>query len=419
MSHSPKKLLLHLPNVLLPVDTGAKRKFLGTLKYLRERSDYFAVDIVAKHDFLQNIWTTEQQQEALKTAKNFFLYHGEYNLSDFIYSRTKSFYYQKLLREQIPVDSDYFSPPGYVKFVRSLILEQKYDIVWIQNPDYAQLGLKAMRLPTHPVEKVLDIVDLLCQLRLARQNIPPLKGLKFDYEANLQRETQLLSQYDKLIITSKEEIKLIQPYIPAEKLYLIPYPLDDSDSPDLITPYADREFKYDLLYVGAAYAPNVEAMNFFLSSVFPEILEKKPNVRLAVAGKVCDFIQVDPAFKPSIDCLGFVDDLSQLYLTSRVVICPLLHGSGTKIKLQEAMTYGIPIVTTTTGASGLSLEDGINAFITDEPSAYAQRIIDLLKDPQLIQNISEELTRTFEKEYSSSAIYTKLDMMLGIVPAIT
>jgi glycosyltransferase involved in cell wall biosynthesis len=418
MSRSPKKLLLHLPSVLLPVDTGAKRKFLGTLKYLRERKDYFAVDIVARNDFCQKIWTMEQQQEALKTANNFFLYHGEYNLADFLYSRSKSFYYQKFLREQIPVDSDYFSPPGYVKFVRNLISEQKYDLVWIQNPDYAQLGLKAMRFPAHPVDKVLDIVDLLCQLRLARQNIPPLKGLKFDYEANLKREIQLLLQYDKLIITSKKEMEIIKPYIPAKQLHLIPYPLDNSNSPDLLTPYPDREFKYDLLYVGAAYEPNVEGMNFFLSSIFPEIIEKKPTVRLAVVGKVCNFIQVNPDFKHNIDCLGFVDDLSQVYLTSRVVICPLLHGSGTKIKLQEAMTYGIPIVTTSIGASGLSLADGINAFITDEPSVYVQRILDLLTDSQLIHRISEELTRTFEQEYSNSAIYKKLDVMLDILSVL-
>jgi glycosyltransferase involved in cell wall biosynthesis len=414
MSPHRKKILLHLPNVLLPVDTGAKQKFLGTLRYLRERNDYFAVDIVARNDFRQSIWTVEQQQEALKTANNFFLYHGEYSLPDFFYSRSKSFYYQKLLREQIPVDSDYFSPPGYVKFVRSLISEQKYDIVWIQNPDYAQLGLKAMHSFAHPVEKVLDIVDLLCQLRLARQNLPPLKGLKFDYEANLKREIQLLLKYDKLIITSRKEMEIIKPYIPSQKLHLIPYPLDDSNSPDILIPYLDREFKYDLLYVGAAYYPNVEGMNFFLSSIFPRILEKQPNVRLAIVGKVCDLIQIDPIFKPNIDCLGFVDDLSQLYLTSRVVICPLLHGSGTKIKLQEAMTYGIPIVTTTTGASGLSFKNEVNAFITDKPEIYASRILNLLMDPLLAQQISNEVGKTFEDEYSNLSIYSKLDTMLKI-----
>ena len=414
MNQTPKKLLLHLPNVLLPVDTGAKRKFLGTLRYFRERKDFFAVDIVSRNDFRQNIWTPEQQQEALKTGNKFFLYHGENNLLDFLYSRSKSFYYQKFLKQQIPVDSDYFSPPRYVKFLRSLISEHKYDIVWIQNPDYAQLGLKATHFCNHRVHTILDIVDLLCQLRLARQNVPPLKGLKFDYEANLKKEIKLLNQYEDLIITSQEEMAIVKPYIPSDKLHLIPYPLDELNPTDSVLPYSNREFKYDLMYVGASYHPNVEAMNFFLSSVFPKVVAKKPDIRFAVAGKVCDFIQIDPAFKPNIDSLGFVDDLSELYSTSRRVICPLLHGSGTKIKIQEAMTYAIPIVTTRCGASGLSLKDGINAFITDDPGLYAQRILSLLKEPKLAQKVSEEVAMTFESEYSTSAVYSKLDAMFRI-----
>jgi hypothetical protein len=54
---------------------------------------------------------------------------------------------------------------------------------------------------------------------------------------------------------------------------------------DAIVPYSNREFKYDLLYVGASYYPNVEAMNFFLSSIFPEIVANKPDIQLAVAVK--------------------------------------------------------------------------------------------------------------------------------------
>jgi glycosyltransferase involved in cell wall biosynthesis len=410
----PRKLLLHLPSELLPVDTGAKRKFLGTLRYLKERKDFLSVDIVARNDFRQDTWTSEQQAEALKTADNFFLYRGEHDLFDFLYSRSKSFYYQKLLKQQMPVDTDYFSPPGYIKFVRSLVVKQKYDLIWIHNPDYAHLGLRSTHSVAHPVYTILDIVDLLCQLRLARKDMPPLKGLKFDYEMNLKREIQLLSQYDKLIITSQEEMALIQSQIPADKLHLIPYPLDEPDSVDRPPSYSDREFNYDLLFVGAPYYPNVEGINFFLSSVFPEITAKKPNVKLAIAGKVCGAIQIDPAFKQNVECLGFVESLSELYSQSSVVICPLLHGSGTKIKLQEAMAYAIPIVATTTGASGLSLKNGFNSFITDDPATYAQNILELLKNPELAQKISEEVANTFESEYSKSAIYSKLDAMLGI-----
>jgi len=414
MSQEPRKLLLHLTVPLLPVDSGGKRKLLGTLQYFRERKDFFSVDVVSRNDFGSTIWTVEQREEILKTANNLFICEAEHNFLDFVYSRSKSFYHQKLLKQQMPVDTDYFTPPGYIKFVRSLISEHKYDLIWINTPDYAHLGLKGTRSSGQPVHTILDIVDLQCQMRLARETIGYLKGLKFDYEANFKKEIKLLNQFEKLIITSQEEMALIKPYIPSDKLHLIPYPLEDLNPTATLVPYSDREFKYDLLFVGAAYHPNVEGMNFFLTSIFPKIVEYKPDIRFAVAGRVCDFIQIDPAFKQNIDCLGFVDDLSELYSTSKVVICPLLHGSGTKIKLQEAMNYGIPIVTTRCGASGLSLNDGVNAFITDEPKLYAHRALNLVKEPKLAQKVSEEVAMTFEREYSRSAVYSKLDAMLGI-----
>ncbi|MCY7385714.1 MAG: hypothetical protein LH628_24760 [Microcoleus sp. CAN_BIN18] len=70
MSQKPKKLLLHLTVPLLPVDTGGKRKLLGTLRYFRDRKDFFSVDVVSRNDFCPTIWTVEQRQEILKTANH-------------------------------------------------------------------------------------------------------------------------------------------------------------------------------------------------------------------------------------------------------------------------------------------------------------------------------------------------------------
>lgn len=106
-------------------------------------------------------------------------------------------------------------------------------------------------------------------------------------------------------------------------------------------------------------------------------------------------------------------------MKSRLVICPLLDGSGTKVKLLEAMAYAIPIVTTQKGASGLSLMDGVNAFITDDSTLYAKQILRLLKEPELAQKLSEEVAMTFEDEYSNSVIYSKLDEVFGIFPSQT
>ena len=414
MSPITKKILIHLPFPLKPLDTGAKSRVLGVLKYFRDRKDFFAVNAVASNDFRTTTWTSEQKQEVLKFVDNFFVYDGEHKLFDFLYSRSQSFYYQKLLRQQLPVDSDYLSPPGYIKFVQSLISEQTYDFIWINYIEYAHIVVNSK---FRSFQTLVDMHDLCCQARVARKNISYLKGLKFDYESNLIREINLLNKFDTVLANSHHEMAIISPHLSSQKIHLIPHLVEDSNHSLSLTPYASREFKYDLLFVGAKYQPNIDGLNFFLTSIFPKIIEEKPDTKLAIAGTVTQSVQIEASLEQNVDCLGYVPDLSDLYLKSRLVICPLLDGSGTKVKLQEAMAYAIPIVTTTTGASGLNLIDSLNAFITDEPTVYAHQILRLLKEAELAQKLSEEVAMTFKNHYSNLAVYSKLDQLLGISPS--
>jgi glycosyltransferase involved in cell wall biosynthesis len=109
-----------------------------------------------------------------------------------------------------------------------------------------------------------------------------------------------------------------------------------------------------------------------------------------------------------------VPNLSDIYLSSKVVICPLWHGSGTKVKLQEAMAYHILIVTTTVGASGLMLEQGVNVLISDETEQFAAQTLLLLSTVELRQQFSTSLLQNYAKHYSQEAIYGTLDQILNI-----
>jgi glycosyltransferase involved in cell wall biosynthesis len=75
----------------------------------------------------------------------------------------------------------------------------------------------------------------------------------------------------------------------------------------------------------------------------------------------------------------------------------------------------MPIVATKISASAISSIDGVNAFITDDPRIYADRVIRLLENPELAQKFSHEIAQTFEKEHSSSSVYSKLDRIFGIM----
>jgi glycosyltransferase involved in cell wall biosynthesis len=413
MSRAKKKILFHLPIPVEPRNfNGTQGRILGVLKYFSERKDFLEVDAVGGNKFGIPEWGPAQKQEILNFIYNLFVYEGERNLCDFFYTRRQSFYYQKLLRQQLPVDSDYFAPPGYVKFIRNLIAQKDYDFIWLNNVDYAHLAAeKVSKVPT-----IIDMHDISSRFRLVRQNIPNFKELKFEYESNFRREVKLINKFDTVIIDAQDEKAILSSHLPSGKLHLVPTLIEGLSYESNIVPYQDREFKYDLLFVGANNQPNKDGLNFFLDSVFPEIVRRKPDTRFAIAGKIVREIQIDVSLQQNVDCLGYVPNLADIYLKSRVAICPLISGAGTKFKLVEAMAYAMPLVATKISASALSLIDGVNAFVTDDPSVYANQILRLLNEPELAQKISEEIAVTFKNEHSSSAVYSKLDEILGISP---
>jgi glycosyltransferase involved in cell wall biosynthesis len=414
MSYQKQTILFHIP---IPISSdllnGLNGRVLGLLKYFHDRKDIFSVDAIVGnkfgnkgHDTIDPEWTESRQREVLKFVDNVFVYHGEHNWLDFIYTRSKSFYHQKLLQEQLPVDSDYFAPPGYVGFVKKLLTKKAYDFIWINNLDYAHL---ASNLQSPSIQTVMDIHDITSRFRLVRKNIAYAQNLKFDYESNFAREINLLNRFNKVIVDSKYEREILGKKLPSEKLHFIPSQVNGVDDGTHLVPYEHRNFEYDVLFVGAENQPNKEGLQFFLSSILPIIIVHQPHIQVLIAGKISSIVKIDDTFAKNVTCLGYVPDLSVLYLKSRLVICPLLTGAGTKFKLVEAMAYAMPIVTTVHSASALSLVDGINAFITDDPNIYAQQVLRLINKVELATKFSQKIQETFINQHSSSAIYSKLD----------
>ena len=170
----------------------------------------------------------------------------------------------------MPIDSDYFTPPGYLNFVRNLLFRQ-YDFLWINYIDFAHLSVESK----FPYKALLDMHDLGCQGRLAKQNMFPFKGLKFDYQSNFFREVRLMQEFDTVIVNSHQELAILKSHLPSHKLCLVPHIVEDIDPNFSLIPYSCREFQYDLLFVGTSRSPNVDGLNFFLSAIFPIIIHHK------------------------------------------------------------------------------------------------------------------------------------------------
>jgi glycosyltransferase involved in cell wall biosynthesis len=405
MKNSKTKVLLQIPFPLDPIDTGSKQRMLGTLEYFRRRQDSFEVDVVSFGD-----WDEDQRNYVRRFVDRIYICEKSYNWKDILISRSQSFWYQKLLRQQLPIDTMYYTPPGHLNYIEKIASNKQYDFIWIHYLDYAHL---AFRGSLKQAVKVIDICDIACKIRLARQNLKHLKGLNFNYEQSFQKEVALLRKFDHILVNSSDEIRELQKYIAHKQLTLIPHLLESLPTSEQLTAYSQRLMRYDLLFVGAPYAPNVEGMNFFLKEILPKIITKNSKIRLAIVGNICKVLEIPENLKEYVSCLGFVPRLDEVYMTSKIVICPLLSGSGTKVKLQEAIAYGVPIVTTSVGASGLALQDGVNAFIKDQPDIFIESLNKLLESKELANQHSANLIQTFKENYAETVVYERLDRILA------
>lgn len=173
--------------------------------------------------------------------------------------------------------------------------------------------------------------------------------------------------------------------------------------------YSLTPTKPTLLILGQyAYPPNKIGAEFFLDQVWMRVLEAVPEAECLIAGANSDKIRQFPSPPPGVKFMGFVDNLDGLYDSARVVVCPILSGGGTRLKIIEAAAYGKPIVSTTIGAEGLALKNDEHLLIRDDPKRIAEACVLLLRDTAEAQRLGLAARATIIQRYDYAMIVEKI-----------
>ena len=202
----------------------------------------------------------------------------------------------------------------------------------------------------------------------------------FEYLRALKYELQMLPKVDRIQMCSEANKKYLAGFLPKLE------PIMQAGLRAGINT-AGYAFKPDgrvpdtLLFLGSfRHVPNVEALDWFLQHVFPIILQKRPSVRLILIGSDAPPRHSLPDIA-NIELVGFVEDVRVALSEYAVFICPILSGSGVRVKLLEAFAAGIPVVSTVVGAEGLTEQHGEICALADDPGDFAAKTLALLDDP--------------------------------------
>ena len=223
-------------------------------------------------------------------------------------------------------------------------------------------------------------------------------------EAYRRLEREWLLRFDLILTASEEDRRRIS----HPDVRVFPNALPEVPRPSV--PEADA-----IIFSGnLEYHPNIEAVRWFRTRVWPRVRKRAPGAEWRLVGSNPEAVAAFTGGDARIRVIGPVDDAVTHLAQARVCIAPLLSGSGTRFKILEAWAAGRAVVSTTLGAEGLDARNGEHLLLADDPDDFADAVLRLWNDPALRARLGDASRILYEDRFTWPAAWRKLDEAGGI-----
>jgi glycosyltransferase involved in cell wall biosynthesis len=395
------KILWVNPNFLHPTNKGGQIRTLEIVRALH-----------ARHEIHYAALTQDPDSEGPARAY-------EYSTKSYAYphavpgKRSLAFAMQLAggFLSEIPLAVSRFHSPQMTAGLAALIEKERFDRIVC---DF----LASAPHFSNPAQFILfqHNVETMIWRRHAENAIGPLQ------RAYLQMQARRMESYEgricraagSIIAVSEVDVRTMRELFKIERVAAVPtgVNLGYFASPPHLPARPSKAA--DLVFVGSMdWMPNIDGVDFFAKSILPLIRQRKPDCSVAIVGR-----------DPSPATLALAADDSRFFVTgtvpdvrpylwhSKASIVPLRIGGGTRLKVYESMAAGVPVISTTIGAEGLTYHAPRDIRIADEPQAFADQCIELLEQDATRQAIAQAALKLVTENFSSESVANKFEELL-------
>jgi GT2 family glycosyltransferase/glycosyltransferase involved in cell wall biosynthesis len=257
-----------------------------------------------------------------------------------------------------------------------------------------------------------DTIDLH-YLRLRRQH--ELDGKKSTLDrAQLahEEELQVIGRSDVTLVVSQVEVVELAREAPGARVAVVSNIHEaQGDAPP-------RENRRGVMFVGGfQHPPNIDAVEFFAAEVWPLYRAQVEGAQAFIIGSKMPEKLKKLGQSQGLTMLGFVEDLAPYYGQCLMTIAPLRYGAGVKGKVNQALSFGIPVVGTSAAFEGMSVKHGEHVLIADTAAAFAEAMLSLHEDEAVWNRLSAEGPKSLASEFSPEIARSTLRELLSDILA--
>lgn len=220
-------------------------------------------------------------------------------------------------------------------------------------------------------------------------------------------EDMLCQQADLVIAVSNEDASILRQYHPQKPVPVVANGIFTDEYEKANTEL--RLSKPALVFTGKMdYRPNVDAVQWFTEQILPLIKQAAADVKFYIVGQKPHENLEPLRDNSSVVVTGWVESVLPYLKSASVYVAPLRMGSGTRLKILEAMAAGCAVVATTLAASGMQRETEMGMLIVDNPDKMAETIIKLLNTPDYRSKLGQTAHQYVKTHYDWSVLIPKL-----------
>ncbi len=233
----------------------------------------------------------------------------------------------------------------------------------------------------------------------------------FEHRKMSSYEELTWARSDAAFVCSEDDKKYVCEVMPSDEVFVVPngVDVDNYEIRKGVTKVANS-----LIYTGLmGWAPNEDAVCYFAEEIYPLIKKEIPDARFSIVGKGPKERVMALANKDrSIHVTGFVDDIQKYMCEADVFVVPIRIGSGTRLKILEALSLQMTIVSTSIGCEGIEVTNGENILIKDSPQGFADAVVDVFKNRDKYKDLGVNGRKLVEKKYSWTKVRQDLSEYL-------
>lgn len=300
---------------------------------------------------------------------------------------------------QLPVS--FYVHQKAARTVRDKLRTERFDAIVL---DYTKMAHYSSMVKNRRIKKILHVhnaeSDLARQMTLSCSNRLAKAIYWFQWKLFESYERHFIPKCDLLLAPSQADAEFHQRLAPSIETAVIPNAVNTEVLQSLPPP----EEPYSIVYPGRMdYPPNSQAVRLFCREILPVVAETFPDLRFYIVGKNPP-PNVQELASDKVIVTGYVEDVLPYWRKASILAVPLSIGSGTRIKILEAMALGRPVISTSKGCEGLEVIHEKHLLIADDPERFAEHVIRVLKNPEEYFEMSRAARKLVEEKYSFAAI---------------